>query len=68
MVTQWRVLTVICAADLNFFMQVWDVSRQACEHTLHHHTNKVQAVAWNPVESPVLLTGAFDKTACLVSF
>jgi periodic tryptophan protein 1 len=47
-------------------MQVWDVSQQKCEHTLRHHSNKVQAVAWNPVEAPVLLTGSFDKTACLV--
>jgi WD40 repeat protein len=47
-------------------LQVWDVSQQKCEHTLRHHTSKVQAVAWNPVEAPVLLTGAFDKTACLV--
>ena len=46
--------------------QVWDVSRQVAEHTLRHHRGKVQAVAWNPAESPVLLTGAFDKTACLV--
>eukprot|EP00798_Chlamydomonas_sp_ICE-L_P001118 gene1118-3950_t len=46
--------------------QVWDVSQQVCEHTLTHHKGKVQAVAWNPVESPVLLTGSFDKTACLV--
>lgn len=47
--------------------QVWDLAKQACEHTLTHHKDKVQCVIWNPVESPVLLTGAYDKTACLVS-
>jgi len=47
--------------------QVWDISTGAAEHTLRHHTDKVQAVAWNPAESPVLLTGGYDKAACLVS-
>lgn len=27
---------------------------------------QVQSVAWNPAEGPVLLTGAFDRSACLV--
>ena len=47
--------------------QVWDVAAEACQHTLTHHTGKVQAVAWNPAEAPVLLSGAFDQTAALVS-
>ena len=41
--------------------------RQVAEHTFEHHSDKVQAVAWNPVETPVLLTGGFDKLAALVS-
>lgn len=47
-------------------VKVWDVATQACQHTLRHHTGKVQAVAWNPVDAPVLLSGGFDKRACLV--
>jgi hypothetical protein len=47
-------------------LQVWDVASQQCQHTLTHHKGKVQAVAWNPAEAPVLLTGAFDKVAALV--
>lgn len=58
-------LAVYSQADKT--VKVWDVSTQSCQHTLKHHANKVQAVAWNPAEAPVLLTGAFDKTACLVS-
>lgn len=46
--------------------QVWDVTKQAAEHTLTHHSSKVQAVCWNPVEAPVLLTGGFDAHAALV--
>ena len=47
--------------------QVWDVAAEACQHTLTHHAGKVQAVAWNPAEAPVLLSGAFDQVAALVS-
>lgn len=48
-------------------VKVWDVSTQQCSQTLTHHMNKVQAVAWNPVEAPVLLSGGFDKQAIMVS-
>jgi periodic tryptophan protein 1 len=53
------------AADTT--VKVWDVATQSCQHTLRHHSDKVQAVAWNPAEAPVLLSGGFDKKACLVS-
>ena len=46
--------------------QVWDVATQQCEHTLSWHSDKVQAVAWNPAEAPVLLSGGFDKQVVLV--
>lgn len=38
---------------------------QECKHTLRHHKDKVQAVAWNPAEAPVMLTGGFDRLAAL---
>lgn len=47
-------------------MQVWDLATQECKQTLNHHNGKVQAVAWNPAEAAVLLSGGFDKRACLV--
>ena len=34
--------------------------------TFCHHSGKVQAVAFNPADPPVLLTGGFDGTAALV--
>ena len=58
------LLLLLPAADHT--VKVWDVSTQTCQHTLTHHTSKVQAVAWNPAEAPVLLSGGFDKRACLV--
>lgn len=45
---------------------MWDLASQKCEHTLTHHTDKVQSVAWNPAEAAVMLTGGFDKTAHLL--
>eukprot|EP00877_Chromochloris_zofingiensis_P000054 jgi/Chrzof1/10049/Cz04g25100.t1 len=57
---------VLASASADGTVKVWDVVTGQCEHTLTHHKDKVQAVAWNPAESPVLLTGSFDRTACLV--
>eukprot|EP00892_Ulva_mutabilis_P011033 jgi/Ulvmu1/8301/UM042_0006.1 len=46
-------------------MQIWDLSQGACELTLTHHTDKVQALAWNPAEPSGLLSGAFGGAACV---
>jgi periodic tryptophan protein 1 len=40
-------------------VQLWDVATGACELTLEYHAGKVQALAWNQCEAPVLLSGAF---------
>jgi WD40 repeat protein len=55
-----------CTPSLCPATQVWDLAQQKCEHTLTHHTDKVQSVAWNPAEAAVMLTGGFDKTAHLL--
>jgi hypothetical protein len=46
--------------------QVWDLTTGACDQTLTHHAGKVQAVAWNAAEASVLLSGGFDRAACMV--
>eukprot|EP00245_Coleochaete_scutata_P003973 TRINITY_DN16082_c0_g1_i1.p1 TRINITY_DN16082_c0_g1~~TRINITY_DN16082_c0_g1_i1.p1 ORF type:complete len:236 (+),score=37.62 TRINITY_DN16082_c0_g1_i1:56-709(+) len=46
-------------------VKLWDLVAQKCECTLRHHSDKVQAVAWNPREPTVLLSGSFDRTAAL---
>ena len=46
--------------------QVWDLTTGACDQTLTHHGGKVQAVAWNAAEASVLLSGGFDRAACMV--
>jgi WD40 repeat protein len=47
-------------------VKIWDVVTGQASVTLNHHQGKVQAVEWNPVESPVLLSGGFDRRVCLV--
>jgi len=42
-------------------VKVWDLSNAICLHTLEHHKDKVQVVAWNPKDAAILLTGGFDK-------
>jgi periodic tryptophan protein 1 len=46
-------------------MQLWDLAKGECETTLSYHTDKVQSLAWNPQEAPVLLSGAFGGAVCL---
>lgn len=46
-------------------LQVWDLAAGSCELTLKHHTDKVQALAWNPAEPSGLLSGAFGGAACV---
>jgi len=45
---------------------VWDLATEQCSATLDYHQDKVQAVAWNPAQASVLLSGGFDKVVCLV--
>jgi periodic tryptophan protein 1 len=44
---------------------VWDVVRGTCEHTLRHHSDKVQSVAWSCHDAAALLSGSFDQTAAV---
>jgi periodic tryptophan protein 1 len=46
-------------------MQAWDMATGTCKHTLNVHTDKVQALAWNPKEASCILSGGFDKRACI---
>lgn len=56
---------VLASASADKTVKVWDVATGAATHTLRYHTNKVQSVAWNPSEAPVLLSGGFDRRVCM---
>ena len=57
---------VLASASADSHVKVWDLASLACQATLTHHTSKVQAVAWNPADPAVLLSGGFDHRVCLV--
>lgn len=42
---------VLASGSADCTVKVWDITKQACEHTLTHHKGKVQGVAWNPKAS-----------------
>lgn len=45
-------------------VKVWDLNTGTCAKSFSDlHCGKVSAVAWNPVEGTVLLTGGYDKQA-----
>lgn len=54
------------AKTLGLWRQVWDIATCACKHTLSHHSDKVQSVAWNAAQPSVLLSGGFDQAVFLV--
>lgn len=57
---------VLASGSADTTVKVWDMATQRCQTTLQWHSGKVQAVAWNPAEAPVLLSGGFDHQVFLV--
>ncbi|KAI3951260.1 hypothetical protein MKW92_035491 [Papaver armeniacum] len=55
----------LASASADKSVKVWDLETQNCQ-TINHHTDKVQAVAWNPHEPKFLLSGSFDRSVVLV--
>lgn len=53
-----------CSADRT--VKLWDTAQQACITTYTHHSDKVNSLAWHPSEPALLLSGGFDRAACIV--
>jgi periodic tryptophan protein 1 len=41
---------VLASGSADNTVKIWDVTTQVCSHTCTHHTDKVAAVEWHPVE------------------
>jgi periodic tryptophan protein 1 len=53
--------TILASGSADCTVRLWDLSTETCASTLKHHTDKVQAVRWHPIEAGILLTAAYDK-------
>ncbi|OUM60938.1 hypothetical protein PIROE2DRAFT_51972 [Piromyces sp. E2] len=55
---------LLASSSADTTVKLWDIQTAKCMHSYNHHTDKVQAVQWNPAETTVLLTGSYDKRVC----
>ncbi|GMY22606.1 periodic tryptophan protein 1 like [Fagus crenata] len=53
---------ILASASGDKRVKIWDVATGKCNNTMEHHTDKVQAVAWNHHAPQVILTGSFDRS------
>ncbi|KAI3886604.1 hypothetical protein MKW92_003326 [Papaver armeniacum] len=58
----------LASASADKSVKVWDLENKKCCTTLNHHTDKVQAVAWNAHSPTVLLSGSFDRSVVLTRY
>ena len=63
----WNALTRTCLASASADEKtgVWDLGAGRVVSLLGGHSDKVQTVAWHPVEASVLLSGSFDRSVVM---
>ncbi|KAG4089146.1 WD40 repeat-like protein [Neocallimastix lanati (nom. inval.)] len=55
---------LLASSSADTTVKLWDIQTAKCMHSYNHHTDKVQAVQWNPSLTTALLTGSYDKRVC----
>ncbi|RZC80128.1 hypothetical protein C5167_042705 [Papaver somniferum] len=61
-----KKLKYLASASADKSVKVWDFETEKCRTTVNHHTDKVQAVAWNAHSPNFFLSGSFDRSVILV--
>ena len=57
---------MIATGSADTTVKLWDLNHpEKAARSFNVHKNKVQAVAWNSAEPTALLTGGYDKRACV---
>ena len=57
--------SVLASGSADSTVRLWDLNKQTTVTTLKHHSDKVQAVRWHPIEAGILLSAAYDKKVVL---
>lgn len=57
---------MLLSGSADHSVKLWDVTTQKCMYTFKHHSDKVQCVSWNPLESSILASAGFDKKLVIV--
>jgi periodic tryptophan protein 1 len=63
----WNALTRSClsSGSADHSIKLWDLEKCLCTSTIVHHSDKVQAVKFHPLEAHVLASGAYDRNVCI---
>ncbi|KAI9087384.1 hypothetical protein K1719_030704 [Acacia pycnantha] len=56
---------ILASGSADKQVKIRDVASGKCDITMEHHSDKVQAVAWNHYAPQILLSGSFDRTVVM---